>query len=163
MSRRFTVLSAMTLSLLITFAWTSLAVADDPKDEAIKKDRQRIEGTWRIVGLSINGNPAKEGDIAKLTVINRVDGTWTLRSEGEMVTKGTSTLDPTKKPKEIDFTATEGGGSGNHYLGIYQLGDSKRKMCFAPPGKPRPTEFESQPGSQIILVEFERKRTESKN
>ena len=65
MSRRFTVLSAMTLSLLITFAWTSLAVADDPKDEAIKKDRQRIEGTWRIVGLSINGNPAKEGDISK--------------------------------------------------------------------------------------------------
>ena len=163
MSRRHTFVSAITVSLLSAFAWTSLAAADDLKDEAIRKDRQRIEGTWRIVGLNINGNSAEEQDMAKLTVINRADGTWTLRSEGEMVTKGTSELDPTKKPKEIDFTATEGGGSGNHYLGIYQLGDSKRKMCFAPPGKPRPTEFESRPGSQIILVEFERMESEAKD
>lgn len=163
MSRRLSVVSAIAISLLSAFAWTSLAAADDAKDEAIKKDRQRIEGTWRIAGLTINGNPAKAEDMAKLTVINRADGTWTLRSEGEMVTKGTSELDPTKKPKEIDFTATEGGGSGNHYLGIYQLGDSKRKMCFAPPGKPRPTEFKSPPESQIILVEFERMESEAKD
>jgi hypothetical protein len=31
------------------------ALADDTKDEAIKKDRKQIEGTWRVVGLEVNG------------------------------------------------------------------------------------------------------------
>ena len=30
------------------------ATADDAKDEAIKKDRKQIEGTWRIVALEID-------------------------------------------------------------------------------------------------------------
>jgi uncharacterized protein (TIGR03067 family) len=63
-----------------------------------------------------------------------------------------------KKPKTIDFTATEGEGKGNQYLGIYELSEKTRKMCFAPPGKERPTEFSSMPGSEHILVTFEREK-----
>lgn len=134
--------------------------ADDAKDEAIKRDRKRIEGTWRIAALEINGNKSKDEDAEKLMVVNGSDGTWRLFSEEKQTSKGTSTFDPTQKPKTIDFTVTEGGGKGNQYLGIYDLRDNKRKLCFAPSGKDRPTVFASVPGSEHILVIFERVKTE---
>lgn len=137
-------------------AMAALAVADDAKDEAIKKDRKQIEGTWRAVVLDVNGDKAMEEDAKKLTVVNGSDGTWSLRSEGKEISKGTNMFDPTKNPKTIDFTPTEGEGKGNLYLGIYELGETTRKLCFAPPGKDRPTMFATTPGSEHILVIFER-------
>jgi uncharacterized protein (TIGR03067 family) len=132
------------------------ATADDAKDDALKKDRKQIEGTWRVVALEFDGNKSNEDDAKKLTVVNGSDGTWSLRSEGNEISKGISTFDPTKKPKTIDFTPTEGGGQGNQHLGIYELGEKTRKLCFAPPGKERPREFTSTPGSEHVLVTFER-------
>jgi len=155
MGRSFTGL--LFVGVLLTVIATT-ATADDTKDEAIKKDRKLIEGTWRIVAFEINGNKANEEDARKLSVVNGSDGTWSLLSAGKEISKGTSTFDPTKKPKTIDFTPTEGGGKGNQHLGIYELGEKTRKMCFAPPGKKRPTEFVSAPGSEIILVMFEREK-----
>lgn len=139
-------------------AMTAIASADDAKDEAIKKDRKLIEGTWRIVALEINGNKSNDENAKKLSVVNGPDGTWTILSEGKEVAKGTNTFDPTKKPKTIDFTITEGGGKGNVHLGIYELGEKARKLCFAPPGKDRPTEFTSTSGSEHIVVTFEREK-----
>ncbi len=138
----------------------AVASADEAKDKAIKKDRQRIEGTWQITALEIGGNQSNEEDIQKLRVVNGSDGTWNLRSEGKEISKGTSTFDPTAKPKAIDFTPTEGGGAGEKFLGIYKLGKNTRKLCFAPSGKDRPTELSSTPDNQHILVTFKREEAE---
>jgi len=143
-------------SLFFVGFMVTIAVANDAKDDTIKKDRQQIEGTWRIVELVINGNPAKEEDVKKLTVCNGADGTWSLRSEEKEISKGTSTFDPTQKPKTIDFTPTVGDSAGKLHLGIYELGEDVRKLCFAPPEKERPTEFSSDPNSGHILVTFKR-------
>ena len=137
-------------------ALATINAADDAQNKAVKKDRKHIEGTWRAVDLEIDGTKATEEDAKKLRVVNGSDGTWSLFSEGKEISKGTSTIDPTKKPKTIDFTPTEGEGKGNQHFGIYELGKNSRKLCFAAPGKERPTEFSSAPGSDHILVTFER-------
>ncbi len=139
-------------------AIATIAVADDAKEAAIKKDRKQIEGTWRVVALVIDGNKSAEEDARKLTVVNGTDGTWILRDEDREINRGTSTIDPNKKPKTIDFTVTEGDGKGNQHKGIYELGTKTRRLCFAPEGKERPTAFSSAPGSGIILVTFEREK-----
>ena len=110
--------------------------------------------------LKLFGHSVKDEDAKKITVVNGDDGTWSIRSEGKEISKGTSTFDPTKKPKTIDFTPTEGGGKGDRFLGIYRLGKNARKLCFAPAGKDRPTEFSSTPENQQILVTFERVMSE---
>jgi uncharacterized protein (TIGR03067 family) len=143
---------------LALIALTAIATADDAKDEAIKKDRKLIEGMWRVVTLEVDGNKASDEDAKKITVVNGPDGTWTLFSDGKEVGKGTNSFDPTQKPKTIDFTQTEGEGKGNSFLGIYELGENSRKLCFAPPGKDRPREFISMPGTDHVLVMFERVR-----
>lgn len=127
-------------------------------EEAIRKDRKRIEGTWRVVSLEINGSKASEENTRKYSVVNGSDGTWSLRSEGMEVSKGTSTIDPAKTPGTIDFTPSEGEGKGNQYLGIYEVGEKMRKLCFSPPGKDRPTKFSSPSGSEVILVTLEREK-----
>jgi uncharacterized protein (TIGR03067 family) len=143
-------------SLFFVGFMVTITFADDTKEEAIKQDRQRIEGTWRIVELVVNGNPAKDEDAKKLTVVNGSDGTWSLRSEENEISQGTSTFDPTQKPKTIDFTPTVGDSAGKLHLGIYELGENARTLCFAPPGEKRPTEFSSESGSEHVLVKFER-------
>ena len=144
--------------LLLAFVAVGLVVTQPAKDEAIKQDRKRIEGTWRIVALEVNGNIVKEEDTKKLTVVNGSDGMWSLRSEGNEIAKGTSTIDPTKMPKTLDFIQTEGEGRGRQCLAIYEVAENTRRMCFAPPGKDRPTAFTSVPGSETVLVTFERQR-----
>ena len=138
-----------------------IAYADDSIDVAIKKDRHLIEGTWRIVALEVNGNKVADADARKLTVVNGSDGNWSLHSEGKEVSRGTTNIDPTKKTKSIDVRPTVGGGKDELYLGIYELGENTRKLCFAPPGKARPTDFSSNTGSEHILVTFEREKEDS--
>jgi uncharacterized protein (TIGR03067 family) len=148
---------SVSLGLLVVLtAMAAIASAEDSKDEAIKKVRKQIEGTWRIVALEIDGNKANEEYVRKFTVITSYDGTWSLRSNDKEITKGTSTFDPTKTPKTIEFTPTDRDGQADQYLGIFEIGENTRKLCFAPPGKERPTEFSSKPDSQHILVTFER-------
>ena len=147
----------------LLFVWLVLTVtvsANDGKDAAIKKDRKRIQGVWRATSLIVNGNKAKDEDAKKITVVNGDDGTWSVRSDGKEISKGTSTIDPQTKPKAIDFTPTKGGGKGVGILGIYQLRKKTRKLCFAPEGKDRPTEFSSTAENQHILVEFARVKSE---
>ena len=114
------------------------------------------DGTWKIVGLVVDGNETNKENLKNLIVVNAPDGTWSLRSEGKEVSKGGSTIDPTKKPKTIDFTPTSGGGNGKEYLGIYQLGKNRRKLCFAAAEYGRPAKFSSETGSRSILVTFQR-------
>ena len=142
--------------LLVVGTLVAVASADDAKDKAIRKDRQRIEGTWRITALEIGGNKSKDEDVQKLTVINDAKGKWILRSDNKEISKGTSSFDPTKKPRTIDFTPTEDAAKEEKFHGIYELRKNTRKLCFAPSGKDRPTEFSSTADNQHILVTFKR-------
>jgi hypothetical protein len=49
----------MVCGILLT-AIATIATADDAKDEAIKKDRKQIKGTWRVIALEDNGNKAMD-------------------------------------------------------------------------------------------------------
>ena len=140
----------------IMAAIATIAIAGDAKEDAVKKDRKQITGTWRAIALVVNGNKSTDEDVKKITVVNGADGTWSLRVDDQEVSAGTSSIDPTKKPKTIDFTPNVGEGKDKLHLGIYELGDKTRRMCFAPPGKDRPTQLESEPGSEHILVTFQR-------
>lgn len=125
-------------------------------DDPIEKERKSYQGIWKVVALEADGKETPENDARKLTFINKADGTWVVQSEGKEISSGTSDIDPTKKPKTIDFMPTLGVGSGNEYVGIYELGKDTRQICFAEKAKGRPTEFSAPPGSGRILIKFER-------
>ena len=144
------------LGFALLFVVTSLTAAGDDKDKAIKEDRKKYEGTWQVVSLEVNGNKSAEEDAKKITVVNEADGKWAIEVEGKVVARGTSEIDPTKKPKTVDLTMTEGEDKGKTSLGIYEFGEDSRKVCLAPAGKARPAEFSSTAANGHVLAVLKR-------
>jgi uncharacterized protein (TIGR03067 family) len=140
--------------LLLTL--TAPLIAGDARDEALQKERQRYAGTWQVEMLEVDGNKAAEEDAKKITVVNEADGKWAIEVAGKVIARGTSEIDPTKKPKTVDLTVTEGQDQGKTIRGIYELGDDTRKVCLARPGQERPTEFSTTAGGGHILAVLKR-------
>jgi uncharacterized protein (TIGR03067 family) len=135
-----------------------LVASDDPKSDVVRKEREIYQGTWRVTALEADGSKLSEDDCARVTVHNQADGGWTVRLEGFVIWQGTSTIDPTKTPKWIDFSPTEGTDAGKNFLGIYEFGKDTRKLCYAEAGKERPRDFLAKSGSGHVLITFKRER-----
>src|SRR5262249_56360958 len=69
----------------------------------------------------------------------------------KVIQVGTQKIDPSKAPKTIDVTMTEGPKKGKVMLGIYEIDGDTLKAYFDPQGKKRPTEFKSAPGSANVV------------
>lgn len=126
---------------------------NNPEDSTSKKDLDGMQGTWNLVSAMQDGK-ALPGDEVKQTTIVVSGDTFRFPGLANDATSraGTFKLDATKKPKQMDTTSAE----KEVMLGIYALDENSYKVCFAPVGKPRPSEFGSTPGSGQILQVWER-------
>jgi uncharacterized protein (TIGR03067 family) len=145
--------TVMLVLLALTSAGPLLA---DEKEEAINADRALLAGEWRVVSVEANGNKNADLGLGRVTIVNRLDGTWSLLSSGNVIAEGTSTIDPTFTPKTIDFKTTKGNNAGQTAFGIYEMSGKIRKLCIAEQGRPRPADFSAAAGSGRMLVVFER-------
>ncbi len=76
------------------------------------------------------------------------------RSQHIPVSKGERhfTVNPDTKPKQVDSIAEGGPHAGQLTRGIYEILDATdKRACWGTPGGPRPTAFNSAPGSGWIL------------
>jgi uncharacterized protein (TIGR03067 family) len=146
---------------VVIAAASACALAADTidKEEAIEADRSLLAGEWRVVSIVANGNTNADPVVARVTVVNGLDGTWSLLSNGKMIAEGTSTIDPTTSPKTIDLKSRRGSvenARGTHYHGIYEVHETTRRLCFVPADKPLPESFAGGRETGQILVTFER-------
>jgi uncharacterized protein (TIGR03067 family) len=140
--------------LIIAAIGVSLA-ADNPQDPASKKDLDGLQGTWKLISAMRDGEALPKDKVKKTTIVIK-DDTFLFPDLAEYATskEGTIKLDATKKPKQMDATSTE----KEVMLGIYELDGDRYKVCFAPTGKPRPSEFACKPGSGNLLQVWKRKK-----
>jgi len=139
--------------LIIASISVSLA-ADNPQDPASKKDLNGLQGTWKLVSAMKDGEALAEDKVKNTSIVIK-DDTFVFPESAEYATskEGTIKLDATKKPKQMDAFDRE-----KVMLGIYKLDGDRYKVCFAPTGKPRPSEFASKPGSGNLLQVWKRKK-----
>jgi uncharacterized protein (TIGR03067 family) len=123
--------------------------------DANKKEMTRLEGEWSMVSGEANGQ-AMPGETVKVGRRVAKDGETTITFGGQTYFKAKFAIDPTKKPKTIDYTMTEGPTQGKTHLGIYELDGDTVKFCFAAPGQGRPTEFTAGQGSERTLSVWKR-------
>jgi uncharacterized protein (TIGR03067 family) len=135
-------ISIVSATALFGLCAASMVIA---QDDAEKKDLKKFEGTWNLVSGERDGKKVSE-DEAKGTVITIKDGSFVFPDLSKIATsqKGPIKLDPTKNPKWIESTSSKDGSKS---LGIYEFTGNGYRVCFAPPGKDRPKEFSSKPGS----------------
>jgi uncharacterized protein (TIGR03067 family) len=127
----------------------------NPEDSATKKDFEGLQGTWRLISAMEDGKSLAEDKVKQTTIVIK-DDTFSFPQLAEDATSkaGTIRLDATKKPKQMDTVSTE----KEVMLGIYELERDGYKVCFAPVGKPRPSEFASKSGSGNIFQVWERQK-----
>jgi uncharacterized protein (TIGR03067 family) len=132
----------------------ALVTAADGQD-AVKKDMALLEGEWSMVSGEANGiSMPKEAVQSGKRVAT--EGETTITIGGQVYFKAKFIIDPTKKPKAIDYTMTEGPTKGKTHLGIYELDGDTVKFCFAATGQDRPTDFTAKEGSQRTLSVWKR-------
>ena len=124
-------------------------------EEAIQKDRKLMAGTWRVISYEKDGKKTPAEQLEKNRTIFSVDGKFMVQREGKTLVHGSTLIDPTKKPKHSDATFTEGEVTAKT-LGIYEVDGDNMKICYAFPGKDRPIEFSSKPGSGQVLIVYKR-------
>lgn len=137
-------------------AFLVIAVAAVAQD-AVKKEMTLLEGEWSMVSGSANGQPMPK-EMVKTGKRVAKDGETTISMNGQLYFKAKFKIDPTKKPKTIDYTMTEGPTKGKTHLGLYEIDGDTVKFCFAAPGKERPTKLESKEGSEQTLSVWKREK-----
>jgi len=65
-------------------------------------------------------------------------------------------IDPTKKPRSLDYKITDGDDKDEVELAIYELDGDTFRDCIAPPGKDRPKEFSTESGTGYLLITYKR-------
>ena len=145
---------------LIVLTAGLMIAACAPKEDAVKKDYERLTGTWILVSAVKDGKEVPEEEVKNTRLITKGDK-FTISGDPGLGTSGagTFTIDPSKNPKTVDSVQSEGPDAGTTVLGIYEIiDDNAKRACWAPPGQARPSGFNSKPGSGHLLQVWKRVR-----
>ena len=128
---------------------------DDEKVDA-KDDAESLDGTWLASAAELGGEKFPD-EVTKSIKLVLGEGKYTV-TVGANPDTGTVTLDPTKEPKSLDITGTEGPNTGKTILAIYEKTDDTLRICYDLSGAARPTEFKTAKGTQLFLVTYSREQ-----
>ncbi len=152
----------MRLSLGLIIAISLLVPALAQAQDA-KKDQEQLQGTWKMVSREFMGKKASDEEIKKLNTKIVVKGdTITVWSQDagtdEVVSEVKFKLDPTTKPKSLDFTMTSGPTKGQTAVAIYELEGDSLKVCYAVGEAKRPTQFAAANNTEWVLLSYKREK-----
>lgn len=134
-------------SLFLMLHHSPNGISQDKKD---KPDSEKLQGTWKLISGTNDGSPLP--DEFKSSFVMKISGdTLTVSSNGRTTIEGKFTLDPKKKPRELDLTV-----NGQFARCIYEIDGDKLKINHGELDTERPTEFESKPGSRLLLLLLKR-------
>ncbi len=107
-----------------------------------------LQGVWVIT--QVNGQDVA-GSGQELTISIK-DNTYEQAVNGQIIQKGTFTLDDSKKPMSINVTVVEGDGAGQMLLGVFELSGKTITYKLADPGGARPTDFAPADGHSVAVM-----------
>ena len=116
-----------------------------------KPDSEQVQGRWQPVEVIDNGDKMPADALAAIK-LNIERNQFSLQhSEGEY--KGKFDLQSSANPKHMDVTLDD----GTEVAAIYDVSGQQLKVCYGQPGSSRPEAFKSTPGSERVLVVYERR------
>ena len=130
------------------------AVADEPA--AIKAERLKLQGTWQLVSETMDGKEQPQEYLRQIRMIFDAEGNWRVEKNGTLLFRGTSTIDPAKKPKELDSTLTAPeANKGSVVRAIYKVEGDTYTQCWSV-GRTRPIAFKADATAGHNLSTYKR-------
>jgi len=146
----------MHAQLLIVLATALAAVADKPKDQATK-DLEKLQGTWVMSELEVNGALVAPEKLKGTTLV--IKGDKYIVKVKDKAHQTTIKLDPSHKPKAIDMYFPAGPEAPKLSKGVYELDGDTFKLCrHQMPGQDRPTQIGSWPDTNLFVVTWKRQK-----
>jgi uncharacterized protein (TIGR03067 family) len=130
----------MRIQTLLVLA-VGLLIAADAKDDDAKKELKKLSGSYVMVSGDSRTEKVSEEKLKEVKMV--IEGEKYTATFGGDKVMGTLKVDPSKAPKEIDATDSE----GKTILGIYKLDRDQFTVCFASAGEGRPKEFSIKDGT----------------
>jgi uncharacterized protein (TIGR03067 family) len=141
--------ASVAMVLLVAFA------ASDAPDQ-VQEEIRNLQGTWKVIAAESRGEISSRKEIEELEVIF-TGNTIHIREAGKVQERFTYKLDPSKTPRAVDFTFTEGKKKGRTDRAIYQLDGNNLKICIQEnKDAPRPDAFATREGTDLSLVVLRR-------
>jgi uncharacterized protein (TIGR03067 family) len=146
--------------ILIVLAF-SLVLGADKTTGDIKRELDKLGGKWIPVAIEVNGEKLPEEFVKEISLVIKGNKITTKGDFPQSDKYGTITvtIDPSAKPKTIDFQPAEGGKEAM-LEGIYEIDGDYWKICLNLTAKERPTKLESKEGSDFVLVTLKRAKPE---
>jgi uncharacterized protein (TIGR03067 family) len=129
---------------------------DDVPAALIAAGRRELTGRWLAASYVLDGKKASDDDVKKIELVFDAEGNTKALNDRKLFIASSTKIAPTANPSAIDITFTEGEGKGGTALGIYKVEDGVLTICRSAPGKARPTEFSSNPGSGLTLMSYKK-------
>ena len=124
--------------------------------EDVEAETKKLQGTWTMVALEIDGKPIEPARFKDTTL--EVKGDKYVVTTGGKAREVRFALDASRKPREIDLFFPDPPNADKLHRGIYRFGGDTFQMCKAQAAdQPRPTEFETMPGTGVFLVTSKRR------
>ena len=143
----------LTATLFLALSVWTCSAADDPKDAA-----KKLEGTYEVLDVIVDGKPDKKKDEVSAVVIK--DGEIIIKT-GKRDEAAKIRLDPSKKPAHIDIMPGRPGKVDEKIAGIYEVKETDKgtelTIAFAHDGKERPKDFKGEGKDNAVLKLFRKK------
>jgi uncharacterized protein (TIGR03067 family) len=143
--------------LTVSLLWT-LAFGRCYADDAVKKELAKLEGTWTLVKMEINGKSLLKKDEKTKLIIKDGKVTSDAKDTSKNATDLSKILDPSRKPKTVTLPYEEAV-----FYGIYEIKGDELRVCGdgvdtareKNPEARRPKAFDSKKG---VLLVFKREK-----
>ncbi|VTS07946.1 TIGR03067 domain-containing protein [Tuwongella immobilis] len=135
--------------------WLLLIGTAHADEAATKREFKALQGTWTVIEAQMDGDSFDRivGGTLKITDVN-----FEIKTKSGSELTGDLHLDPTKKPKHLNFTHQSGALQDKTWQAIYEIKDGELKLCYAEAdsGKDRPDAFETTKDSGRLFLVLKR-------
>jgi uncharacterized protein (TIGR03067 family) len=148
----------MTRAIVLIACWALFVstTRGQKPDDAAAADMKAMVGKWKVEKAEIGGKDALP--LFKDYTLEIAEGGKYTVLIGALKDIGAFTVDPSKKPAEMDIKGTEGPNKGKTIKTIYQLDGDTLTVCYDLGGVARPTKFETKADTKEFLAVYRREK-----
>ncbi|MSQ96606.1 MAG: TIGR03067 domain-containing protein [Gemmataceae bacterium] len=134
-----------------------LALAQPANDDKAKKDLERMQGTWTMHVLEVDGKDLPADKIQGTLLIVKKDD-YRTKVKDKLLPGFRIKLDPSKNPKTIDMIQTMPDGTEKTVKGIYTFENNTFKLARGLTAEQeRPNQFATWPNTSYFVVTWKKK------
>jgi uncharacterized protein (TIGR03067 family) len=148
------------VAALLVASSVRLLSAGDPTGGVDEKELKKFQGKWTVVSASHEDKEVDADAVKHITVVfegTKITVKFKDKEGKDVVVSSTITkLDASKTPAQIDALVKDGPDKGKTGKGLYKFDGEKLTIARVEPGKERPAELASKPGSGVVLMVLKR-------